>query len=52
MPPAAKPLGAAGGGLRCSACETFDPLRSEQVAGWLNGELGRREAPPRTPKAK
>ena len=31
-------------GLRCPDCETLDPLKSEQVAGWLNGELGRGEA--------
>jgi hypothetical protein len=28
-------------GLYCPTCETRDPLKSEQVAGWLNGELGR-----------
>jgi hypothetical protein len=33
-------------GLRCPACETRDPLKSEQVAGWLNGELGRSETRP------
>jgi hypothetical protein len=27
--------------LQCSGCEKFDPLKSELVTGWLNGELGR-----------
>ena len=33
-------------GPRCLACEARDPLTSEQVAGWLNGELGRRKTGP------
>ena len=28
-------------GLQCFGCEKFDPLKSELVTGWLNGELGR-----------
>jgi hypothetical protein len=28
-------------GLQCIGCEKFDPLKSEHVTGWLNGELGR-----------
>jgi hypothetical protein len=28
-------------GLQCTGCEKFDPLKSELVSGWLNGELGR-----------
>jgi hypothetical protein len=28
-------------GLQCIGCEKFDPLKSEFVTGWLNGELGR-----------
>jgi hypothetical protein len=28
-------------GLQCCGCEKFDPLKSELVTGWLNGELGR-----------
>jgi hypothetical protein len=27
--------------LQCCGCEKFDPLKSELVTGWLNGELGR-----------
>lgn len=30
-------------GLQCIGCEKFDPLKSELVTGWLNGELGRRK---------
>ncbi len=52
MRPAPKSPGARGCGLCCPACETLDPLKSELVAGWLNGELGRREAPLQAPKAK
>jgi hypothetical protein len=28
-------------GLQCFGREKFDPLKSELVTGWLNGELGR-----------
>jgi hypothetical protein len=28
-------------GLQCVGCAKFDPLKSELVTGWLNGELGR-----------
>jgi hypothetical protein len=28
-------------GLQCAGCDKFDPLKSELVSGWLNGELGR-----------
>jgi hypothetical protein len=28
-------------GLQCIGCEKSDPLKSELVTGWLNGELGR-----------
>jgi hypothetical protein len=28
-------------GPQCLDCEKFDPLKSELVTGWLNGELGR-----------
>jgi hypothetical protein len=28
-------------GLQCTGCEKSDPLKSELVTGWLNGELGR-----------
>src|SRR5205085_503374 len=36
-------LPAAGGAHdhQCFGCEKFDPLKSELVTGWLNGELGR-----------
>jgi hypothetical protein len=27
--------------LQGCGCEKFDPLKSELVTGWLNGELGR-----------
>jgi hypothetical protein len=33
------------GALQCLSCEKFDPLRSEQVSRWLNGELGRVRQP-------
>jgi hypothetical protein len=29
------------GGPQCIGCEKSDPLKSERVTGWLNGELGR-----------
>jgi hypothetical protein len=35
------PTANAPGGLQCFGCEKFDPLKSELVTGWLNGELGR-----------
>lgn len=28
-------------GLQCVGCDKSDPLKSELVTGWLNGELGR-----------
>jgi hypothetical protein len=28
-------------GLQCIGCDKSDPLKSERVTGWLNGELGR-----------
>ena len=28
-------------GLQCVGCDKSDPLKSELVSGWLNGELGR-----------
>jgi hypothetical protein len=28
-------------GPQCIGCEKSDPLKSELVTGWLNGELGR-----------
>ena len=36
-------LPAAGGAHdhQCFGCEKFDPLKSELLTGWLNGELGR-----------
>ena len=35
------PVAGACHGLQCGACDKFDPLKSELVTGWLNGELGR-----------
>jgi hypothetical protein len=35
------PTAGGGYGLQCSGCAKFDPLKSELVTGWLNGELGR-----------
>jgi hypothetical protein len=37
-------------GLQCLGCEKFDPLKSELVSGWLNGELGRARRPNIQPK--
>ena len=42
------PVASGAYGLQCSGCERFDPLKSELVTGWLNGELGR---PKRTLKS-
>ena len=47
-------LPAAGGAHdhQCFGCEKFDPLKSELVTGWLNGELGRpKRSPGSSPKA-